>query len=195
MSQPKRAAADAHLDPRAPLVLDIHELGRRPGAMRKMTLTAPAPPGFRLELAGVDEKSELDIWVRLEAVMEGVLASGEVTARVTGQCGRCLDPLETDVVAAFQQLYSYDDRDADEETLSLDGDLLDLEPTLRDAIVLALPMTPLCREDCAGLCAECGIRLDDEPGHRHDMSDPRWAALASLLPDQPGGGRAADEEE
>ena len=190
-----RAAADSHLDRRAPLVLDTRELGRRPGAMRRLTLSAPAPDGFRLELAGVDEKSELEMWVRLEAVMEGVLASGEVTAHVTGQCGRCLDPLETDVVVPFQQLYSYDDDETDEETLSLDGDLLDLEPTLRDAIVLALPMAPLCREDCAGLCVECGIRLDDEPGHRHDESDPRWDALAALLPDQPGGALAADEED
>jgi uncharacterized protein len=74
----------------------------------------------------------------------------------------------------------------DDEELVLDGDLLDLEPVLRDAVVLALPMSPLCREDCPGLCAECGQPLADAgPGHRHDAApDPRWAALQQL-DDQP----------
>jgi uncharacterized protein len=64
----------------------------------------------------------------------------------------------------------------------LDGDLLDLEPAFRDALVLALPMSPLCREDCPGLCAECGVPLAEAgPGHRHDAAvDPRWAALQQL---------------
>ena len=55
---------------------------------------------------------------------------------------------------------------------------------MRDAVVLALPFRPLCRPDCAGLCPECGVRLDDaEPGHHHEQLDPRWSALGSLFPD------------
>jgi uncharacterized protein len=79
-----------------------------------------------------------------------------------------------------------EDTEQDDEERFLDGDLLDLEPVLRDAVVLALPMSPLCREDCPGLCAECGVPLDDAgPGHGHDDSpDPRWAALEQLG-DQP----------
>ena len=65
----------------------------------------------------------------------------------------------------------------------LNGDLLDLEPALRDAVVLALPLQPLCREDCAGLCSECGVRLDSDPGHGHEVDDPRWAALKALKDD------------
>jgi DUF177 domain-containing protein len=74
----------------------------------------------------------------------------------------------------------------DEELYHLDGDLLDLEPVLRDAVVLALPMSPLCQQDCPGLCVECGAPLADAgPGHRHeDASDPRWAGLKQLT-DQP----------
>ena len=70
----------------------------------------------------------------------------------------------------------------DDEERYLDGDLLDLEPAFRDAVVLALPMSPLCRDDCPGLCVECGVPLDDAgPGHRHeDAPDPRWAALKQL---------------
>jgi uncharacterized protein len=64
----------------------------------------------------------------------------------------------------------------------MEGDLIDLEPALRDQVVLALPFTPLCSDDCAGLCPECGVRLDDEPDHKHeDAVDPRWSALGGLL--------------
>jgi uncharacterized protein len=71
------------------------------------------------------------------------------------------------------------EQDDEEEFYYLDGDLLDLEPALRDTVVLALPMSPLCREDCPGLCVECGVPLADAgPGHRHeDAPDPRWAGL------------------
>jgi uncharacterized protein len=71
------------------------------------------------------------------------------------------------------------EQDDEEEFYYLDGDLLDLEPALRDTVVLALPMSPLCREDCPGLCVECGVPLADAgPDHRHeDAPDPRWAGL------------------
>ena len=67
----------------------------------------------------------------------------------------------------------------DDEERYLDGDLLDLEPAFRDAVVLALPMSPLCRDDCPGLCVECGVPLADAgPGHGHEAApDPRWAGL------------------
>jgi uncharacterized protein len=79
-----------------------------------------------------------------------------------------------------------EDTEQDDEEHYLDGDLLDLEPVLRDAVVLALPMSPLCLQDCPGLCVVCGVPLDDAgPGHGHDDSpDPRWAALEQLG-DQP----------
>jgi uncharacterized protein len=79
-----------------------------------------------------------------------------------------------------------EDTEQDDEERYLDGDLLDLEPVLRDAVVLALPMSPLCLQDCPGLCVECGVPLADAgPGHGHDEApDPRWAALEQLG-DQP----------
>ena len=88
---------------------------------------------------------------------------------------------------SFQELFVYDDRgqdhgrsDLDDEVSRLEGDLLDLEPLLRDAVVLALPFQPLCEDDCPGLCAECGARLADDPDHTHEAAiDPRWACLAS----------------
>jgi uncharacterized protein len=79
-----------------------------------------------------------------------------------------------------------------EEESVLDGDLADLEPAVRDAVVTALPFAPLCRVDCPGLCSECGARLVDDPGHRHDVGDPRWSALAPLRDAGPHDARPFD---
>ncbi len=183
-----RSDKPSRLDPHAPLVLDTRELGRRPGSMRALRLVAPAPPGLGLvDLIGVPVGADLDLDLRLESVMEGVLVSGTVTGPLTGECGRCLEPVSSTLEVELQELYAYpdstSDTTADDDELSrMEGDLLDLEPALRDAVVLALPLTPLCRQDCSGLCAECGERLDDLPeDHGHDVVDARWEALQGLL--------------
>ena len=198
--------------PRGALVFDTRTLGRQAGSARTHQLTVPAPDDLRLELARVPVGADMHLDVRFEAVTEGVLVTGSATAPLAGECARCLRPLTTSVTASFTELYLYadgrrthdkhdkndkhdrrnsrewfdEDTEQDDEERYLDGDLLDLEPVLRDAVVLALPMSPLCREDCPGLCVECGVPLDDAgPGHRHDDSpDPRWAALEQLG-DQP----------
>ncbi len=176
-----------HLDPRAPLVLDTRELGRRPGSQRERILTVPAPADLGIEVLGVAEGSPVELDLRLEAVMEGVLVTGTAQAELVGECVRCLEPIEEDIVARFQELFVYDDDahapddDEDSDVRRLEDDLLDLEPALRDAVVLALPFKPVCQEDCPGLCVECGARLLDDPGHTHEAAiDPRWAGLAAL---------------
>jgi uncharacterized protein len=178
-----QAAPGQRLDPRAPLVVDTRELPRRAGSLRRLERTVPAPERLGLELLGVPEGSDVDLDLRLEAVVEGVLVSGTAGMRVSGECGRCLDPVDDELVVDLQQLYVYPGTEVpeDEETGRLEGDLLDLEPALRDAVVLALPLTPLCDPECGGLCAQCGQRLDDLPeDHGHSTADPRWAALAAL---------------
>jgi uncharacterized protein len=186
--------------PRGALVFDMRLLGRQAGSALTQTRTVPAPENVRLELIGVPAGADVALEVRFEAVSEGVLATGTVTAPLAGECARCLAPLTSTVTAGFQELYLYADgrhdkhdkhdrhdkydehEEQDDEERHLHGDLLDLEPAFRDAVVLALPMSPLCREDCPGLCAECGAPLADAgPGHRHDeAADPRWAALKQL---------------
>jgi len=184
--------------PRGALVFDMRTLGRQAGSARAQQLTVPAPDDLRLELARVPVGADLQLDVRFEAVTEGVLVTGSATAPLAGECARCLAPLAATVTASFTELYAYardkhdrhdkhdkherfdeDTEQDDEELLYLDGDLLDLEPALRDAVVLALPMSPLCREDCPGLCVECGLPLADAgPGHAHENApDPRWAGL------------------
>jgi uncharacterized protein len=171
------------LNPRGALVFDTRALGRQPGAAREETRTIPAPDPLRVELASVPAGAEVELSVRLEAVHEGVLVTGTATAPVTGECARCLEPLTTSVEASFQELYHYDpsppEAEDEEDILLLEGDLLDVEPVLRDAVVLALPLSPLCSDDCAGLCIRCGARLADAgPGHQHeDAVLPEWEAL------------------
>ncbi|GEL47884.1 hypothetical protein CHO01_30000 [Cellulomonas hominis] len=177
-----------HLDPRSPFVLDTHELGRRPGSMRRVQRTVPAPEDLGTEVIGVPAGDDVELDLRLEAVMEGVLVSGSVRARVVGECVRCLDEVVDDVDVSVQELYVYPGRaevaeengDDEEDVHELDGDLVDVEPALRDALVTALPFQPLCRDDCPGLCSLCGARLADDPQHSHDTIDPRWAALGGL---------------
>ncbi|GAA3197028.1 YceD family protein [Actinocorallia longicatena] len=174
------------LDPKAPLVLDTHTLGRRPGSMKEQRITVVAPEGLGVEMVGVPKDAELELDLRFESVMEGVLVSGTADLPIEGECARCLDELDFSMEVEFQELFVYDDTrsgsGADEEEHRLDGDLLDLEPVLRDAVVLALPLSPLCQDDCPGLCTECGVRLADAgPDHSHDAADPRWAALQGLI--------------
>ena len=162
-------------------MFDTRALGRQAGAAREETRTIPAPESLRVELAEVPEGAEVDLDVRLEAVHEGVLVTGTASAPVVGECARCLESLTSEVEASFQELYRYEPSPEEDEddVLLLDGDLLDLEPVLRDAVVLALPLSPLCSDDCAGLCPQCGVRLADAgPGHQHDDAVlPEWEAL------------------
>ncbi|GAA2014659.1 DUF177 domain-containing protein [Nocardioides kribbensis] len=177
------------LDPRAPLVLDTRELGRRPGSQRQVSRQVPAPADLGIEVLHVPEGAPVDLDLRLESVMEGVLVTGEARATLEGECARCLEPISDEIEVTFQELYVYEQHqtphDEDDEVSRLEDDLVDLEPQLRDAVVLALPFQPLCRDDCPGLCTECGARLADDPDHSHEEPiDPRWAGLAALQQDE-----------
>ncbi len=170
-------------------MLDTRELGRRPGVQRVESLSVPAPADLGIEVLRVREGEPVEIDLRLEAVLEGVLVTGSAGADLSGECARCLEPISDAIEVTFQELFVYDDdqdlsSDEDDEVSKLEGDLLDLEPLLRDAVVLALPFQPLCRDDCPGLCTECGARLADDPDHAHEAAiDPRWASLASYQQD------------
>ncbi|MFD4371751.1 YceD family protein [Streptomyces sp. NPDC058486] len=193
------------LDHRNPLVFDTHELGRRPGALQRISRTVDAPADLGVAgVVGVPEGAPVEIELRLESVMEGVLVTGTARASAEGECVRCLEPVELELDADFQEMFSYpdsddrgrvkavadDEEDEDESMIPLEDGMFDLEPVLRDAVVLALPMQPVCREDCAGLCSECGINLNDHPDHHHDATDIRWAALQELA-----GSLGADEKD
>ncbi len=164
--------------------------------MRTSNHTVPNPGSLVTGIVGVAEDATIELDYRLEAVMEGVLVTGTARTRFEGECSRCLDPVSSSVEAEFQELYRYpDDTDHgaggseadaesgdEDEDYYLEGDLLDLEQVIRDAVVLALPLTPLCRADCPGLCVECGAKLAEVgTDHSHgERLDPRWEALREL---------------
>lgn len=183
----KRSDRSSHgaLDRNSPLVFSTRDLGRSPGSMETLNEQVPAPADVGNALIGIRGGSELDLDLRLEAVHEGILVSGTATAQIAGECGRCLDPIEYDYEADIQELFYYEGSEEFEDDDDVDqywvvGDLIDIDPVLRSAVVTALPFQPVCKDDCLGLCNECGINLNDEPEHHHEVLDPRWAALAQL---------------
>ncbi len=191
---PPPSSAQRHRDVRGPLVFDTRDLG--PGSARTLTRLVAAPEQLGVELATVPAGAELALELQLEGVAEGVLATATVTGPLAGECARCLEPFTTPLKVRFQELFvraseaAVDDLDgADSYRLEASG-LLDLEPALRDAIVLELPLSPRCEDDCQGLCVECGVRLADaEPGHRHEHGSAQWAALRDFQtrdPDEAG---------
>jgi uncharacterized protein len=153
-------------------------------------------------MARVPPGADLELEVQLEGVAEGVLVTASVVAPLAGECARCLEPFTSSTRVRFQELFtpnSAESADVDEqdgeESYPLDGNgQLDLEPALRDAVVLELPLSPLCEDDCKGLCPECGVRLADaEPGHTHEQRGAMWAALQGYRATAPEGGGAGEE--
>jgi uncharacterized metal-binding protein YceD (DUF177 family) len=175
-----------------PWRVDLRELGRRAGSMQELDRTAPAPADWRVELIGVPAAAAVGLRLRLESVMEGVLVTGDLDVPVEGSCARCLEPIEDTLHLSVQELYAYsgsttEATSEEDEVRRIEGDYLDLEPLVRDTVVLNLPLAPVCTEDCAGLCVDCGQRLDDLPAdHAHEVIDPRWAGLAGKFTSSSG---------
>jgi len=179
-----------------PFILNTHDLPRRAGEMKEYQLDIPAHVRIGVPLIAVPEGDPVELDVRLESVTEGVLASADIYAIAHGECIRCLDPVEVVIDRKIQELYRYeptnekgrkkrrDDEDVDlegEEELQMEGDLMDLEIPVIDAIILTLPVNPLCSEECLGLCPDCGEKWENLPeGHAHEVIDARWSGLDGL---------------
>jgi uncharacterized protein len=180
--------------------LNTYELPRRAGEMKEYELDIVVKEKFGVDLISVPSGEVIEVDARLESVTEGVLLSADVYAVAQGECIRCLDPVEIVIERKIQELYNYeptnergkkkrksstedltsDDLDVADEFM-MDGDILDLETPIRDAIVLSLPTNPLCSQECMGLCPECGGKWADLPEeHAHEVIDARWASLGGL---------------
>ena len=119
--------------------------------------------------------------VELSSYPGGIAVTGTVTVSWRGECRRCGGPVAGEVSAAVRERYApAGSTGADEDTYLLTGDELDLEPLARDAVLLDLPLAPLCSDDCLGLCPQCGTNWNDGPCGCPDVVDPRWSALDAL---------------
>jgi uncharacterized protein len=188
------------VDAASPWVVDVaRELLRRPGQMKPLRRDVLAPEGFGLEMIGVPVGEPIRLDLRLESVMEGVLASGTVEADVVGECSRCLETFTEHVDVDLTELYAYPDsvtdETADEDEVSrIVDERIDLEPAVRDAVLLELPVTPLCREDCPGVESPDPDAWAFVPaGEAHERIDPRWAALQEKYGQEKYGGTGRTE--
>ncbi|MDP4014923.1 MAG: DUF177 domain-containing protein [Candidatus Nanopelagicales bacterium] len=178
----QRTEADAN----DPLVIDSRSLTRQPGSSDVRTAEFPVPEKVGNDVAWVEPGALARLRILLESVLDGILVTADGVVGARGECVRCLEPLKWDQEISFRQFFTYPGvgdgagDDEAEDVAEMHGDLMDVRPAFHDAVVLALPLTPLCRPDCAGLCAECGFKLADDPQHRHTKIDPRWSALAGL---------------
>jgi uncharacterized protein len=161
-----------------PLVVPVAELLRRP-ASRTAVQRQVRAERLRVVDAEVPDGTGVDVDVELESLTDGIVVTGRVAAPWTATCRRCLGPVSGRIDVEVREVY----RPAPEieDAFALDGDRLDLEPLVREALMLELPLAPLCRPDCAGLCPECGAnRNEGDCGHRVEAIDHRWAALSDL---------------
>ena len=185
--------------------LNTYELPRRAGEMKEYQLDIVVKEKFGVDLISVPAGEVIEIDARLESVTEGVLLSADVYAVAKGECIRCLDSVEIVVERKIQELYNYEPtnergkkrkksstedlttEDLDnEDELMMEGDILDLQTPVRDAIVLSLPSNPLCSQECLGLCPECGGKWAELPeDHAHEVIDARWASLGGLTLEDP----------
>ena len=161
--------------------MNVADLMHRPAARRREVLRGPTAELLVIDTL-VAEGTEIEIEAELAAVSDGILATGTAMARWTSACRRCLNPVVGRSHAGFVEHYS--EHPLEGETYPLVHDTIDLELVAREAILLDLPLAPLCREECAGLCLTCGA--DRNVGHcscQTPVSDPRWAALDALRVD------------
>jgi uncharacterized protein len=169
---------------RSPLRINVLEIRRRPGTQREVVLSAPLP-GLAISSAQVPDGAEIAVDAMLESIEGGITLSGTVTAPWVGECRRCLDPVEGVLDATVSEVFEMNPTEG--ETYPIEGDDVDLEPMVRDAVLLGLPLAPLCREDCAGPVPEALpviVASDAADGEGDDTAerppDPRWSGLEQL---------------
>ena len=159
-------------------VLQVADLLRRPGQTRDESVAAPLG-GLAVVASRVPDDAPVRLEGQLQSVNEGIVLKGTVRARWEGECRRCLRPVGGELAADVLEVFEAEPTEG--ETSKLDGVKIDLEPLVREAVLLDLPLAPLCRDDCGGLCPECGALRDEvDCGHGGGDVDPRWGALQEL---------------
>lgn len=176
--------------------VSVAQVASRPGQSKPINTVFPAPSGIGDDIVGVREGADVRVVGSFDSIVDGLVFTGRIEAPLTAECTRCLKPIDPDWTVNATLFFPYDAPGADDGRgtgeveiiagedeaedvypLSSDGAFADMESPLRDTLVEALPLQPLCREDCLGLCPQCGVDLNEDPDHHHDVTDIRFAAL------------------
>lgn len=160
-----------------PLLVNVLELLRRPGSSKDVESEVDAA-AFEFDDQRIADRP-VSVHLRLESLSDGITVNGTATFGVRGECRRCLRPIDDDVTVAISELFQVTVQDPD--AYPIEQDQAPLLPMVRENILLAVPLAPLCRTDCAGLCPVCGRDLNeggcDCPA---PIVDERWSALDDL---------------
>lgn len=164
------------------LQISVHDLINKPGTMRERQVDVVIDEPMANFAIGIPAGSTIEIDARFESVHEGILVTGDAFATASGECSRCLDPIDSAVEVEFQELFAYSG--TSEDDFVVENESIDLDQVIRDAVVLSLPFQPVCSAGCKGLCVTCGAKLNEDPQHAHEAPvDPRWNALTNLKED------------
>ncbi|MFD2674712.1 YceD family protein [Gulosibacter bifidus] len=164
--------------------VNVATIMHKPGTMRELELDVVVPERIGEGMLYFDRGAELEIDLRLETLVDGILATADVHGTLTGQCSRCLDDIAQEWDGHIAELYGYELDESIEYAIT--DDRIDLEGPIRDAVVLELPFQPLCAEDCYGLDPETGEKRTAPAAEPTPELDPRWAALEGLLSNNDG---------
>lgn len=156
--------------------VDVRDLLEEPGASRRVS-REEAFQDMATEMARAEDPVRIDIV--LESVVAGIAVSGPLSGLMAFRCARCLNDFSTEFRLEVQELFAPGATPEDDEYPIAEGHI-DLEPMVRDTVVLAMPFSPLCREDCLGLCERCGGDRNLGECSCGPEADPRWAALERL---------------
>lgn len=168
--------------PASARAIDVSDLLDSPGSSRQVHL-AERFEDIESELAEVTADVPVRIDVLLESVVEGILVSGPLSGRIDYRCARCLKPFAGEFRVEVTELFTLQP-DGDDEDYPVREGAIDLEPMVRDAVLLAMPFSPLCREDCLGLCERCGGDRNLGECSCLPAADPRWEPLSRLRLDR-----------
>ena len=190
----------------SPWAVSVAQVASRPGQSKEIDATFPAPSGIGDEIVGVDEGADVSVVGAFDSIVDGLILNARISAPVHAECTRCLKPIQRDWTVNVTSFFPYEDKsaagkggkagkngkeeevdiiageDESEDTYPLleNGAFADIEAMIRDTLVESLPLQPLCRPDCRGLCSQCGADLNEDPDHHHDVTDIRFAGLAGL---------------
>ncbi len=157
------------------LQIQVKDLIQKPGTMKELELVHSLENPLGTDVVAVPKGRKLKLFVRLESVHEGILVTVSGDAVADTECSRCLEPMQEEIEIELQELFHYQPKEEDD--FAIEQDRVDLEQALIDAVVPNLPIKPLCSEDCPGLCADCGEKLDVGVHNHEKPIDPRFDAL------------------